>query len=324
MAKQVLVTGAAGFIGSHTAEALLQTDYDVVGIDNFDPYYPKWVKERNLISAKQHDRYTFHEGDFTDTSFVKRLFETFDFSHVVHLGAKAGVRNSVREPLQHVHVNCFGTTVLLEQCTASNVENVVIASSSSVYGMLEKTPFKETDQLPGTISPYAATKLMMETMARTYHVLYNLHVSCLRFFTVYGPRSRPDMAPYLFLHRISEGKPIAQYGDGTTGRDYTYISDIVSGILAAVERTHQWGFEIFNLGNSSPVLLSDFISTIEEIVGLQANITVEQVPLGDVPITFADITKARQMLGYQPKTTLADGMRHAFDWYKELDKALVV
>jgi UDP-glucuronate 4-epimerase len=319
MEKYILVTGAAGFIGSHTVEELNKRGYSVVGIDCFDPYYPKWIKERNL-EAISHKNFLFQEGDFTNTNFLNDLFSKYSFSHVIHLGAIAGVRNSIINPLEYIHLNVHGTTALLETCKKYDVDKIVIASSSSVYGGRSDVPFRETDAINKPISPYASSKAMTESIAYAYHSLYNFHISLLRFFTVYGPRGRPDMAPYLFMNRITRGETIYQFGDGSTGRDYTYISDIVAGIIASMESIDKWGYEIFNLGNSSPILLSEFIETIEEVVDKKAIREIKPLPPGDVPITYADISKAQELLNYSPRITIKAGLEKTFEWYNTLDR----
>ncbi|MCG3217978.1 MAG: GDP-mannose 4,6-dehydratase [Candidatus Heimdallarchaeota archaeon] len=324
MTGYILVTGAAGFIGSHTCETLLKRNYHVIGLDNFDPYYPRWVKERNLSTFKNHPNFIFYEGDFTDSDFARRVFDRHPITHLVHLGAKAGVRNSLENPLAYIHTNAHGTATLLEECRLKGINKVVIVSSSSVYGGTTEVPFKETDSIIHPMSPYAASKVMSEALAFTYHSLYDIQTSVLRFFTVYGPRGRPDMAPYIFLHRTLQGESIIQYGDGSSGRDYTYIDDIVNGIISAMEKTAQWNYEVFNLGNSSPVLLSEFISTIEEVTGKTVSRVIKPNQPGDSPFTLAGIRKAQRMLDYSPETSFKEGLTKTLEWYNSLDKVLMV
>ncbi len=313
----VLVTGAAGFIGSHLVESMLSDDYRVVGLDNFDPYYERSAKERNLLAALEHPDFTFVEADICDGErLADVLADTGPFDAIVHLAAKAGVRPSIADPLGYERTNVAGTLNLLELAArAQRQPRFVFASSSSVYGNNPKTPFSETDSVDHPISPYAATKKTGELICHTYHHLYGLSVFCLRFFTVFGPRQRPDLAIHKFAKRIMAGEPIQMFGDGTTSRDYTYIDDIVTGVRSAVDRCQ--GYEIVNLGGEHPVTLTKMIETIAQTCDQAARI--EQMPMqpGDVETTYADIAKARRLLAYNPSTTFGQGVQRQVQWLKE-------
>jgi len=311
---KVLVTGGAGFIGSHLSEALLARGHSVVCLDNFDDYYSPARKRRNIAGLLDHPAFRLVEGDVRDRNAVAALLEREKPEKVVHIAAMAGVRYSVENPQLYQEVNVGGTLVLLEQARRHGVRNFLLASSSSVYGVDSRAPFREDDPCMHPISPYAATKRAAELLAHTYHHLYGLPCTCLRFFTVYGPRGRPDMAPYLFLDWIYRGEPLRFFGEGHR-RDFTYIDDIVAGLLAALDA--DFPFEIINLGNSRTIPVRDFIGLIEEIVGKKARITPQPPVAGDVPLTHADIGKARRLLGFDPKTPVEQGMQRFFEWYKE-------
>lgn len=310
---KILITGAAGFIGSHTADALLKRGDTVIAVDNFNTYYSPKDKKSNMEPAKKHKNYTQYTKDILDMEGMKAIFRQEMPDKVIHLAARAGVRPSLEDPQLYVDVNVKGLVNMLELSREFKVKNFVFGSSSSVYGANKKVPFSETDAVNSPISPYAASKRAGELMCATYHHLYHLNISCMRFFTVYGPRGRPDMAPYKFTKAIMEGKEITMYGDGTTKRDYTYVDDIVSGIIAGLDKNHP--FEIFNLGNSKTVSLKDFIATIESAVGKKAKIKKMPLQPGDVTITYADLTKSRKMLGYDPKTSIDEGIRNFVEWY---------
>ncbi|MBI5797453.1 GDP-mannose 4,6-dehydratase [Candidatus Woesearchaeota archaeon] len=310
---KILVTGGAGFIGSHVVDALLARGREVVVVDNFNDYYDPRRKRRNIASHLDDKAFTLAEGSIEDFSFLQKVFERYKPHKVLHLAARAGVRPSIQDPLLYKVSNVDGTQNILELARRNALGQFVFASSSSVYGGNIKIPFSEEDRVDQPFSPYAATKRMGELLGYTYSHLFELPVTCLRFFTVYGPRGRPDMAPYLFTDAISNGRPIEMFGDGSTRRDYTYISDIVSGVLASLEKP--FAYEIFNLGNSQTVSLRDFISTVEDVVGKEAIIQQRNLFPGDVPVTFADISKAKKMLGYSPVVPVKDGLRHFFEWY---------
>ena len=310
----VLVTGNAGFIGSHLVERLLDQGHEVVGFDNLDPFYDPAIKRRNLATALAHPGFAFVEGDLRRRDQVDALFSGRRIDRVFHGAARAGVRPSLKDPLLYEEVNVRGTLHLLEAAVRHGVSNFVFASSSSVYGEQKKVPFAETDPVDGPISPYAATKKAGELMCYTYHHLYRLPVTCLRFFTVYGPRQRPEMAIHAFTRAIARGEPLSLYGDGSARRDFTYIDDIVAGVLAALDRTHP--YEIINLGESQTIELRDLIRRLERVIGRPAMINALPAEPGDVPITYADVSKARALLGYVPSTPIDAGLERFVAWYR--------
>jgi UDP-glucuronate 4-epimerase len=312
--RTVIVTGAAGFIGSHLCEALLGARWQVVGVDSFDDFYDPQIKRRNLTDCLADDGFTLVEGDIRDPTTVDRaLADGGDV--VVHLAARAGVRPSIEQPLLYEQVNVGGTGVLLEAARRHGVERFVLASSSSVYGNNEKIPFSETDSVDFPISPYAATKKAAELLSHTYHHLYGMHVTVLRFFTVYGPRQRPDLAIHKFSRLIDAGRPIPVFGDGSMRRDHTYIDDIIAGVLAAIDRCD--GYRIYNLGNANPVSLDELIAAIESALGRKAVIDRQPLQPGDVHQTYADVDRARADLGYEPKTDLQTGLRRFVHWFRK-------
>lgn len=313
---RIFLTGGAGFIGSHTARLLLERGDEMILLDDFNDYYSPSQKEKNvepLVKGGAH----LYRGDIRDETFVKKIMTAERPKKILHLAARAGVRPSLQNPKLYEAVNVGGTLTLLEAARKHNVEQFVFASSSSVYGDHSPVPFSEDTPAVEPISPYAATKRAGELLAYTYHHLYQLPVTCLRFFTVYGPAGRPDMAPYLFMRAIKEGKPIQRFGDGSTQRDYTYIDDIISGVLAAVD--HPFPYEIFNLGNHHTVSLNRFIETLEKILCKKAQIQQMPAQPGDVPITYANIEKAERLLGYQPQTNIENGLRRMSEWYLTYD-----
>lgn len=309
----VLVTGAAGFIGSHVSEALLALGWEVTGLDSFDPFYDPQVKRRNLVTCLRDSRFRLVEGDIRDAAVVDQVTSE-GVDAVLHLAALAGVRPSIERPLAYQDVNVNGTCCLLEAARKHRVMRFVFASSSSVYGNNPKTPFSETDNVDFPISPYAASKKAGELLCHAYHHLFGLGVTCLRFFTVYGPRQRPDLAIHKFGRLIEAGKPITMFGDGKSMRDYTYIDDVVAGVLAALERCK--GYKIYNLGNSSPVALSDLIAAIEKAVGKKAVVIREGAQAGDVERTYADISRAQVELGFQPRTSMQAGLAQFVSWMR--------
>jgi len=311
----ILVTGGAGFIGSHVCDALLARGDIVICVDNLNSYYSQKRKIKNILPNLDNPNFFFYVKNIAFKDKIESVFKKHKIDKVIHLAARAGVRFSIERPDLYEESNVQGTINLLELSKEYNVQNFVFASSSSVYGNNKKIPFSETDDVNKPISPYAASKRACELFCFTYHHLFNLKITCLRFFTVYGPRGRPDMAPYLFTKAIIEGTPIKQFGDGSSKRDYTYIDDIVQGVLSALDKN--LNFEIINLGNSSPVSLNEFISTVEEAVGKKATKKILPMQPGDVPITYADITKAKRLLNYSPKTSLKEGIKKFVDWYKE-------
>ena len=309
---KILVTGCAGFIGSHVSERLLQEGYEVFGIDNLNDYYDVNQKEENLKILSKYNKFTFKKDDIISTNIINDIKP----DKVCHLAAMAGVRNSIDNPSQYVKTNIEGFINLLEQSVKNDVSNFVYASSSSVYGLNKKVPFSENDSILTCNSPYAASKRSMEIFANTYNQLYGLPLIGLRFFTVYGPRGRPDMAPFKFLNLISKEQQIDKYGDGTSMRDYTYISDVVDGIVSSLLNNKSLKLEVFNLGNSYPISLNTFIETCEKVSGKTAIINQKDNQLGDVPTTYADISKAKNLLNYEPKIKLEDGLRETYKWLK--------
>ena len=301
---RILVTGCAGFIGSHTCEALLKRGDRVIGIDNINDYYSVERKVKNLEVLDKYENFTFKQEDIRTTKLIEQLRP----DKIIHLASMAGVRYSIENPEVYVDVNINGFINILEQARKSKVKQIVYASSSSVYGLNEKVPFSESDAIETPNSPYACSKMAMELYAKTYHQLYNLNLIGLRFFTVYGPRGRPDMAPYKFLTAIKNQTKFYKYGNGTSSRDYTYIDDIVSGVVAACDNKNEIKCEVYNLGNSSPVSLNEFIKLCEKVANKKA--IYEQIgnQLGDVPHTYADITKAKKDLDYEPKVKLENGL----------------
>ncbi|MFH0981452.1 MAG: NAD-dependent epimerase/dehydratase family protein [Planctomycetota bacterium] len=309
---KVLVTGAAGFIGSHLCEALLGRGDVVVALDDFNDFYAPATKRANLAACLGHTHFTLAEGDIRDAGLVNEAAQGVDV--VVHLAARAGVRPSIAQPLLYESVNVGGTLVVLEAARRHGVRRLVFAGSSSVYGNNEKIPFSESDNVDSPISPYAATKKAGELLCHTYHQLYGIGVICLRYFTVYGPRQRPDLAIHKFTRLIEAGEPIPVFGDGSMARDFTYIDDIVAGTLAAIDRCD--GYHIYNLGESTPIRLNDLIGALEKALGRKARI--ERLPRqpGDVERTYADITRARRELGYQPSVDLDTGLGRFVEWFR--------
>jgi UDP-glucuronate 4-epimerase len=317
----ILLTGAGGFIGSHTAEALLASGATVVGLENFDSFYDPAIKHRNIDELRAHPQagnFTLVESDLCDIPSVDALFEKHQFTGVIHLAARAGVRPSIAEPSLYAKVNVEGTNTLLEAARRTqSVTRFVLASSSSVYGNNEKVPFAETDDVNEPISPYAATKRACELISHTFHHLYGMPIACLRFFTVYGPRQRPDLAISKFMRLISSGEPIPMFGNGQTSRDYTFIEDIVAGVLASYDRIPEYGFRIWNLGGNEPVTLDDMIGTIERVIGQSAALDHQPAQMGDVNRTFADLTRSAAELDYAPKVSFQEGVRRQWEWTKQ-------
>lgn len=317
--KKVLVTGGAGFVGSSTAAALLKRGDAVVIVDEMNDYYDVRQKERNLALLRalcpDEERLAIYRGDICDESFMLELFEEECPEWVCHMAARAGVRPSIQDPYVYIHSNIRGTTHLMELCHRFGVKNFVFASSSSVYGGSKSVLFSEDESVDNPVSPYAASKKACELLAYTYHHLYQLNVTGLRFFTVYGPNGRPDMAPFKFIDRVSRGLELQQFGDGSSSRDYTFIEDIVDGVVRAIDRPHP--YEVFNLGKGSGTSLSDFISIVEKHVGREAVVKVMPDQPGDVPYTCADVDKAYDMLGYEATVPFDEGIRRTVAWYKE-------
>ncbi|MGH7255947.1 MAG: NAD-dependent epimerase/dehydratase family protein [Nitrospirales bacterium] len=310
----ILVTGGGGFIGSHVIDALLVRGDRVVCVDNFDTFYDPAVKRANLIAASRRANFTLVEADIRDRDALLALCDREDVDRVFHAAARAGVRPSVKDPFLYEDVNVRGTMVLLEVARHRAVNTFVFASSSSVYGGLADVPFSEGAALSRPISPYAATKLAGELLCYTYHHLYSIPITCLRFFTVYGPRQRPEMAIHRFVRLAEEGRPIPVFGDGSVKRDFTYIEDIVQGVLASLDRP--FPFEVFNLGESDTIELREVIRLIEQALGKPITIDTRPAEPGDMPITYADISKARRMLGYRPTTPVKVGVLKFVDWFR--------
>jgi UDP-glucuronate 4-epimerase len=311
----VLVTGAAGFIGSHFVDRLLASGEEVVGLDNFDDFYGRAIKEENLTAARDYRSFTLVEGDIRDRAGIGALPGSIDA--VVHLAAKAGVRPSIEDPLLYADVNLMGTAVLLELARMRGVGSFVFASSSSVYGNNEKVPFAEDDPVDRPISPYAATKRSGELLCHAQSHLFGTACICLRFFTVYGPRQRPDLAIRKFSRLLLTGEELPRFGDGSTARDYTYIDDILDGLSEALSfvRAQPGRFEIVNLGESRTVTLSEMIHTVGEVFGREPRIRGLPMQAGDVERTYADVAKAGRLLGYRPSTAFRDGMEKFAQWY---------
>lgn len=316
---RILVTGAAGFIGSHLSERLLAEGHHVVGLDNFDPFYEEEVKRRNIQAASHTPGYLLVEGDIRDSRCVDQVVGDQKTEMIIHLAARAGVRPSIADPVGYNDVNINGTMVMLEAARGHKVPKFIFASSSSVYGNNRKVPFAEGDIVDFPISPYAATKKAGELICHTYSHLYGIDMTCLRFFTVYGPRQRPDLAIHKFVRLIEAGQEIPMFGDGSMMRDFTYIDDILDGIMGAVANCA--GYAIYNLGESRPVRLDALIAAIEKALGKQAKIRQMDVPPGDVKQTYADVSKAVAELGYEPKTVLEEGLARFAEWYRMTRRA---
>lgn len=310
----ILLTGCAGFIGSHVLDRLLSMNEEVIGVDNFDSFYNPLIKCKNIEHNLKNKNFALYNADIRHIKEMNAIFQDNDITTIIHLAARAGVRPSINDPLLYEDVNIRGTLNLLELSRKYNVENFVLASTSSVYGANEKVPFSEEDCVDRSISPYAASKKACETFCYTHHHLYNLPVVCLRFFTVYGPRQRPEMAIHKFTQLIDEGSEIEMYGNGASKRDYTYIDDIVDGIVNATGIKE--GYEIINLGNSDVVELRYLIRVIEQNLGKKAKIKELPDQPGDVPITYADISKARSLIRYNPQVKIEEGVRRFVEWYR--------
>ena len=313
------ITGGAGFIGSTLSEKLLKQGNKVIVIDNFCDFYNPKIKESNVKKLLENEKFKLYKADIRDRQAVKKIFDENKIDVVMHLAAMAGVRPSIENPVLYQEVNCLGTQNILEEMKLHNIKNGVFASSSSVYGNCKEVPFKENMIVDFAISPYAATKKANEVMAHVYHKLYNMNIIMLRFFTVYGPKQRPDLAINKFTRLMLENQEIPMFGDGTTSRDYTYVDDIVNGIIKSCEYTmnNKEVYEILNIGNSSPTSLKEMINTIAKTLNVEPKI--KQLPMqpGDVERTYADIYKAKKLLGYEPKTSFEEGIKKFVDWYKE-------
>jgi len=311
---RILVTGGAGFIGSHLVEKLLSLGHDVAILDDFNDFYDPQIKRENIAAVAKD--VAIHHLDLRDSGAVRNLFHREKFEAIAHLAARAGVRPSIQNPQLYYDTNVDGTLHLLDAARVIGVERFIFASSSSVYGNSKTVPFSEDRQLIQTLSPYGATKIAGESLCSTYSHLYGMRVVALRYFTVYGPRQRPDLAIHQFTRRIRAGKPIDQFGDGTTRRDYTYIDDIIQGTMAALNYDGPM-FDIFNLGENETIQLRDLIAGIENALGEKAKINRLPEQPGDMPVTYADISKARKLLGYNPSTRLSDGLPRFIEWFRQ-------
>jgi UDP-glucuronate 4-epimerase len=311
----ILVTGGAGFIGSHLCGRLMREGHQVVCLDNFDDFYNPEIKRRNIQESIGEAQFELIEGDIRDTQLIARIFRGRTFDVVVHLAARAGVRPSIDYPKLYEEVNCQGTINLLDACREFEIKSFVFASSSSVYGGNSKVPFSEEDRVDTPISPYSITKRAGELFCYSYHRLFDINITCLRYFTVYGPRQRPEMAIHKFTRLIDGSEKVPMYGDGQSMRDYTYIDDIIDGTLGAVSRNK--GYEIYNLGESRTIRLTDLIQMLEEALGKTAIIEGCPEQRGDMPITYANIEKARKKLGYAPRVSMEEGIGRFVEWYRQ-------
>ena len=315
--RSILITGGAGFIGSHLVDRLLsEGNWQVSVVDDFNTFYDPAIKRANVSRHTLQSNYSLFPADIRDKSALARIFAENGFACIVHLAARAGVRPSLEQPLLYTETNINGTMNLLELAREHGIKQFVFGSSSSVYGINAKVPFAEDDPIRQPISPYAATKTAGELLCHTYSHLYGMRAVCLRFFTVYGPRQRPDLAIHKFARLISQGKPIPVFGDGSTRRDYTYIDDIIAGVHAAIEYDAS-NYEVVNLGESRTVELRELISLLEQELGTTAQIDRQPLQPGDVPQTFADITKARKILGYDPQTQIEEGIHRFVEWWNQ-------
>jgi UDP-glucuronate 4-epimerase len=311
----VLLTGTAGFIGSHVADALLARGDGVWGVDNFNDYYSPPRKWANVAAARANPRFTLCEVDVRDREAITALFDETPFDVVIHLAAMAGVRYSIERAPLYVDVNVQGTVNLLDGARGTGVPHFVFASTSSVYGRTEQLPFRESDPLGRPLAPYPATKIAAEVMGHAYHNMFDLSFTALRFFSVYGPRGRPDMMPYHVTDCIARDNEFMLFEAGEMFRDWTYVADIVAGILAAADRPQ--GYAVFNLGRGEPVRMADFVEIIEALVGRGACMTTPPAPPSEPPITYADITKAEERLDYHPTVPIEEGLEHLWAWYRE-------
>ncbi|MFG0330798.1 MAG: NAD-dependent epimerase/dehydratase family protein [Phycisphaerales bacterium] len=321
MSQRLLITGGAGFIGSHLVDAALSREWEVAVVDNFDPFYARTLKERNLAIADR-PRWVY-DIDLTDAVALVSAFDDFRPDAVVHLAARAGVRPSLRDPAGYAMTNVVGTQRVLDACLAYGVNRAVVASSSSVYGNNAKVPFSETDDVSRPISPYAATKVATELLCRAATELHSMPITTLRFFTVYGPRQRPDLAIRLFMSRIAAGESITMFGDGTMSRDFTFIDDIIGGVLSALDRCGDVErYRCYNLGSDRPIELRNLISAIESTVGRSATVALAPEQPGDVQRTWADLRRSKHELNYEPVTPLEDGLRKQWDWLQTIEPDL--
>ena len=309
-----LVTGGAGFVGSHLADALLARGNEVVCVDNFSDYYSPARKRSNIAGALAQPGYTLVEADIRDDAAIDAAFATHRPDKVAHMAAMGSISYSVRHPKLYEEVNIRGTLNVLDAARRYQAQGIVLASTSSIYGRTDKIPFVETDSTDRPLAPYPASKKADEVIAAAYHTSYGLPSICVRFFNVYGPRGRPDMTPYMFTDAIAHGRPITLYDGGRPRRDWTYVDDIVAGIVAALDA--DVGYEIFNLGRGQPVVMRDFVTTIERLVGKQAQIVEAPLPANEALVTYADVGKARKLLGYDPQVSIEAGLERFWAWYQ--------
>ncbi|MGB3565122.1 MAG: GDP-mannose 4,6-dehydratase [Thermoanaerobaculia bacterium] len=317
MSAHILVTGGAGFIGSHLTRRLLDRGDRVTILDDFNDFYDPARKRANVARVAASDGFSLVEGDIRDADLVEELFRDHQFDGVVHLAARAGVRPSLQEPILYEDTNCIGTLRLLEAARHHGPDTFIFGSSSSVYGINQKVPFAEDDEVNQPISPYATTKRAGELLCYNYHHLYDMNIACLRFFTVYGPAQRPEMAIHKFTDLLARGEEIPMYGDGSSRRDYTYIDDIIDGVVASLD--HAPPFEILNLGGAETTALADLVRMIADELGVEHRIQYLPDQPGDVPITYADVRKAGRILGYSPRVSIREGVRRFVEWYREND-----
>ena len=311
-----LVTGGVGFIGSHVCERLLEAGHAVCALDDLNDFYDPAIKQSTLRELQSRAQsFSFVHADITNRGEVDEIFGSMAFDQIIHLAARAGVRPSLENPALYQRVNVEGTVNVLEAARERGVKKITIASSSSVYGVNSKVPFSEADPISSAISPYAASKLGCEALGHVYHHVHGMDVCMLRFFTVYGPRQRPDLAIHKFARLMQSGQPIPVFGDGNTSRDYTYVDDTVDGVIAATEK--EFGYEIINLGESQTVELDRLIELLEQAMGVKAEINRQPAQPGDVPITFANIEKAQRLLGYNPQVKIEDGIPRFIDWFRQ-------
>ncbi len=315
--RTTLVTGGAGFIGSHLVDALLARGERVICLDSFDGYYDPARKRANVAAHLSHPDYTLVEGDIRDREGVRRVFDEHRPDRVAHLAALAGVRASIEQAPLYTEVNLQGSIHLMDAARQIGIENFVQASTSSVYGATGQVPFREDQSTDGPLAPYPATKKACEVMAHAYHNMFGLAITVLRFFTVYGPRVRPDMMAYMVMDRITKGQDIVVYNEGNLHRDWTYVDDIVQGVVAALDKP--LGYDVINIGRGEPVRLGDFVDIIQELVGKPARIKHAPAPPSEPPMTYASIEKAQRLLGYQPHTSIHEGLARTWEWYKAID-----
>lgn len=313
--KSILVTGGAGSIGSSLCERLLKKGHKVVCLDNFNTYYAPAIKRRNIQPLLKNKNFTLIKGDILNQKKLKEVFTKYSCATVIHLAAQAGVRPSIKDPYGYAQTNVLGAVNVLEQCQRNKIKNFILASSSSVYGNNPKTPFSESHRVDNPISPYAATKKAAELMAHSYHAIYGMNIAVLRFFTVYGPKNRPDMAHFLITKALMENRPVIKYGNGQTSRDYTYIDDIVDGIIACLNK--KFGYKIINLGNSRTISLNQMIGALEKATVKKAKVIQKPLQPGDVLKTCADISQAKKLLNWKPKTPYEAGVKKMVEWYKK-------